>query len=109
MPQAGETAGTMPPVGVATHQKVRPRETTLQIVSTRQRKTISQATGSARTIQTETLTTKKTSTSCDTPSVLSENGFQDCEESLRFLESEEGKQAIINLHIDGIYRYLSRL
>ena len=41
------------------------------------------------------------------PAVLSENGFQDNEESLRFLESEEGKQAIINLHIDGIYRFLS--
>ena len=44
-------------------------------------------------------------TSC--ASVLSENGFQDCEESLRFLESEEGKEAIIGLHVDGILDYVN--
>ncbi len=38
--------------------------------------------------------------------VLSENGFQDCEESLRFLESEEGKEAIIGLHVDGILDFI---
>lgn len=37
---------------------------------------------------------------------LSENGFQDCELSLRFLESEEGKQAIVALHVDGIIKYI---
>lgn len=38
--------------------------------------------------------------------VLSENGFQDCEESLRFLESEKGKEAIIGLHVDGILDFI---
>ena len=38
--------------------------------------------------------------------VLSENGFQDCEESLRFLESDYGKEAIIGLHVDGILDFI---
>ena len=38
--------------------------------------------------------------------VLTENGFQDCEESLQFLESNEGKEAIIGLHVDGILDYV---
>lgn len=38
--------------------------------------------------------------------VLTENGFQDCEESLRFLESDEGKECIIGLHVDGILDYI---
>ena len=38
--------------------------------------------------------------------VLSENGFQDCEESLRFLESNDGKEAIIGLHVDGILDFV---
>lgn len=38
--------------------------------------------------------------------VLSENGFQDCEESLRFLESKAGKEAIIGLHVDGILDFI---
>lgn len=42
------------------------------------------------------------------PAVLSENGFQDCEKSLAYLESDEGKQAIVDLHVDGILRYISR-
>lgn len=37
---------------------------------------------------------------------LTENGYQDCEESLRYLESNEGKIAICNLHVDGIVKYL---
>lgn len=37
---------------------------------------------------------------------LSENGFQDCELSLRFLESVEGKRAIVALHVDGIVNYI---
>ncbi len=40
------------------------------------------------------------------PSCLSENGFMDSEESLQFLESEEGKRAIVALHVDGIVNYL---
>ena len=40
--------------------------------------------------------------------VLTENGFMDCEVSLRFLESEEGKKAIVALHVEGIIDYVSR-
>ena len=40
------------------------------------------------------------------PAVLTENGFQDCEESLQFLESNEGKEAIIGLHVDGILDFI---
>ena len=43
------------------------------------------------------------------PAVLSENGFQDCERSLEFLESEEGKQAIVDLHVEGIQDYILSL
>lgn len=32
--------------------------------------------------------------------------FQDCEESLQFLESSEGKEAIIGLHVDGILDFI---
>lgn len=39
--------------------------------------------------------------------VLSENGFMDCEESLRYLESDEGKLAISGLHVEGIVNYLN--
>ena len=45
---------------------------------------------------------RRTACSC----VLSENGFQDCEDSLCFLESAEGKEAIIGLHVDGILDYI---
>lgn len=38
--------------------------------------------------------------------VLTENGFQDCEESLRFLESDYGKECIIGIHVDGILDYI---
>lgn len=41
------------------------------------------------------------------PVVLTENGFQDCEESLQFLESNEGKEAIIGLHVDGILDFIN--
>lgn len=41
------------------------------------------------------------------PAVLTENGFQDCEESLLFLESNEGKEAIIGLHVDGILDFIN--
>lgn len=43
-------------------------------------------------------------TSC--PACLSENGYMDCDQSLRFLESEAGKSAIVALHVEGIYNYL---
>ena len=42
-------------------------------------------------------------------SVLSENGFMDSEVSLRYLESDEGKAAICNLHVEGICNYVEQL
>lgn len=41
------------------------------------------------------------------PAVLTENGYQDCEESLQFLESKEGKEDIIGLHVDGILDFIN--
>lgn len=38
--------------------------------------------------------------------VITENGYQDCEESLRFLESDEGKKAIVALHVEGIVKFV---
>ena len=38
--------------------------------------------------------------------VLTENGFMDNELSLTFLESEEGKKAIVALHVEGIEEYV---
>ena len=38
--------------------------------------------------------------------VLTENGFMDSEVSLTFLESEEGKKAIVALHVEGIINYV---
>ncbi len=38
--------------------------------------------------------------------VLTENGFIDSEVSLSFLESEEGKKAIVALHVEGIINYI---
>ena len=44
-------------------------------------------------------------TSC--PAVLTENLFMDNPADSAFLLSPEGQQAIVNLHVDGIVRYLS--
>ena len=41
------------------------------------------------------------------PAVLTENLFQDNKEDVEFMLSEEGKQAIVNLHVEGIVNYLS--
>ena len=41
--------------------------------------------------------------------VLTENGFMDSEVSLSFLESEEGKKAIVALHVEGIVNYINRM
>lgn len=41
------------------------------------------------------------------PAVLTENLFMDNREDVAFLESEEGAQAIIDLHVEGILQYLS--
>lgn len=43
-------------------------------------------------------------TSC--PAVLTENLFQDNEEDVAYLLSEEGKRAIVELHVKGITKYL---
>lgn len=40
------------------------------------------------------------------PAVLTENLFQDNREDVEFLLSEEGKRAIVNLHVWGIMKYL---
>lgn len=37
---------------------------------------------------------------------LTENGFMDCQESLEFLLSDEGKAAIVQLHVEGIKAYV---
>ena len=42
------------------------------------------------------------------PAALTENLYQDNKEDVAFLESGEGAQAIINLHVEGIYRYLQQ-
>lgn len=41
------------------------------------------------------------------PAVLTENLFQDNKEDVEYLLSEEGKKAIVNLHVEGIVNYLS--
>ena len=43
-------------------------------------------------------------TSC--AAALTENGFMDCQRSCDFLLSDEGKDAIVQLHVDGIASYV---
>lgn len=38
---------------------------------------------------------------------MTENGFMDNQLSLEFLESEEGKKAIVALHMEGIIEYIT--
>jgi len=38
--------------------------------------------------------------------VITENGYQDSQASLRFLESDEGKKAIVALHVEGIVKFV---
>ena len=40
------------------------------------------------------------------PAILTENLFMDNKEDCRFLLSSKGRQAIINLHIEGLIEYL---
>ena len=40
------------------------------------------------------------------PAVLTENLFQDNMEDVAFLLSEEGKQAITAIHVEGIIKYI---
>ena len=46
-------------------------------------------------------------TSC--PAVLTENLFMDNLDDYNFLLSEEGRQAIVDLHVDGILSYTADL
>lgn len=41
------------------------------------------------------------------PAVLTENLFQDNKEEVRFLNSDAGRQAIINLHVNGVIAYVT--
>ena len=41
------------------------------------------------------------------PAVLTENFFQDNKEDVEYLLSQEGKQTVTQIHIDGIVKYLS--
>lgn len=43
------------------------------------------------------------------PAVLTENMFMDNKEDLKFLQSEAGKQAIVNLHVEGLTNYIHGL
>ena len=43
------------------------------------------------------------------PAVLTENLFQDNEEDVKFLLSEDGKKAITNLHVNSIIQYINSL
>lgn len=40
------------------------------------------------------------------PAVLTENFFQDNKEDVEYLLSREGKKAIVQIHVDGIIKYL---
>lgn len=42
------------------------------------------------------------------PAILTENLFQDNKEDVDFLLSEEGREAIVRVHVDGILAYLAR-
>ncbi len=41
------------------------------------------------------------------PAVLTENLFQDNKEEVEYLLSSEGKKTIVDLHVDGILKYLN--
>ena len=43
------------------------------------------------------------------PAVLTENLFQDNESDYKYLLSDEGREAIINLHVTGIVNYIKSL
>lgn len=42
------------------------------------------------------------------PAVLTENLFQDNKEDVDYLLSEKGKQTIVNLHVEGIIKYIEQ-
>ena len=43
------------------------------------------------------------------PAVLTESFFYDCESDLHYLESEEGCDAIVRTHVEGIVEYVKEL
>lgn len=43
------------------------------------------------------------------PAVLTENLFQDNEDEVNFLLSEEGKRAIVTLHVNSIIQYINNI
>lgn len=43
------------------------------------------------------------------PSVVTENLFQDCRPDVEFLESDEGRRAIVALHVEGIVNFLKSI
>lgn len=43
------------------------------------------------------------------PAVLTENMFQDNKKDVEFLLSDEGKEKIVNLHVEGIINYIKQL
>lgn len=43
------------------------------------------------------------------PAVLTENFFQDNKEDVNFLLSPEGKRQIVQVHVDGIIKYITEL
>lgn len=43
------------------------------------------------------------------PAVLTENFFMDNKEDVEFMLSEEGKDAIVRCHVEGIKRYIEKL
>ena len=45
----------------------------------------------------------------DCPAVLTENLFQDNREDVAYLLSEEGKRAIVDLHVEAITKYLGEM
>ena len=43
------------------------------------------------------------------PAVLTESFFYDNKEDLKYIESEEGKEAVIRCHVEGIKSYVDSL
>lgn len=43
------------------------------------------------------------------PAVLTENMFQDNKEDVKFLLSEEGRKALVDVHVNGIKKYIESL
>lgn len=40
------------------------------------------------------------------PAILTENYFQDNKEDVEYLLSDEGKRSVVNIHVEGIIKYL---